>query len=243
MQERHLASLQREQGRAFARKSFIQADNFIWLWNCFHFYFCFVLWFCFYTMNIYIYSIMSIQECLKNIQFYWSLCTCVFIFESFKGLGRAHWCWQTNQNPGNNVGLSLCVFWMRRDVGWEFECGCVWSGRDKQNLFGGGPETSHAVIHLEGALRSLHRREAQQFPVIAALSNPQLKVSVELKFTMKRGLTLVHLLTTFTVINGTPFQYNIFQGNAYSRTETQRNKWVLRINCMRAFLWQFYASR
>lgn len=92
-------------------------------------------------------------------------------------------------------------------------------------MFGGGPETSRAVIHLEGAcLRSPHRREAQQFPVIAALSNPQLKVSVELKFTMKRGLTLVLLLTTFTVINGTPFQYNIFQGNAYSRTETQRNK-------------------
>lgn len=171
-----------------------------------------------------------------------SVFVCVFLFKSFKGLGRAHWCWRTNQNPGNNVCLSLCDFWMRRDVGWEFGCG--WSGRDEQNLFGGGPETSRAVIHLEGAcLRSLRRREARQLPVIAALSSPQRKVSVEPKFTMKRGLTLVHLLTTFTVISGTPFQYNIFQGNAYSRTETQRNKWVLRINCMRAFLWRFYASR
>lgn len=102
---------------------------------------------------------------------------------------------------------------------------CVIRAGQTESGGGGAPETSRAVIHLEGAcLRSVRRREAQQFPEIAALSDPQLQVSVELQFTMKRGLTLVHLLTAFTVIDGTPFQYNIFQGNAYSRTETQRNK-------------------
>ncbi|XP_071381758.1 EMILIN-2 [Centroberyx affinis] len=36
---------------------------------------------------------------------------------------------------------------------------------------------------------------------------------------------LVHFLLTFPLISGTPFQYNMFQGNAYSGTETrQRNK-------------------
>ncbi|KAK2859597.1 hypothetical protein Q5P01_004217 [Channa striata] len=39
------------------------------------------------------------------------------------------------------------------------------------------------------------------------------------------GLTLVHFLLTFPLINGSPFQYSVFQGNAYSGTETrQRNK-------------------
>nr|XP_046226934.1 EMILIN-2 [Scatophagus argus] len=45
---------------------------------------------------------------------------------------------------------------------------------------------------------------------------------------MKRrlyGLALIHLFTTFPLISGSPFQYNVFQGNAYSATETrQKNK-------------------
>ncbi|XP_040921831.1 EMILIN-2 [Toxotes jaculatrix] len=42
---------------------------------------------------------------------------------------------------------------------------------------------------------------------------------------MKRGLPLIHLLMTFGLINGSPFQYSMFQNNAYSGTETrQRNK-------------------
>ncbi|XP_008298784.1 EMILIN-2 [Stegastes partitus] len=40
---------------------------------------------------------------------------------------------------------------------------------------------------------------------------------------MKRGL--LHFLITFPLISGSPFQYSMFQGNAYSGTETrQRNK-------------------
>lgn len=39
------------------------------------------------------------------------------------------------------------------------------------------------------------------------------------------GLALFHVFITFPLINGSPFQYNMFQGNAYSGTETrQRNK-------------------
>ncbi|KAM9337170.1 EMILIN-2 [Symphorus nematophorus] len=45
---------------------------------------------------------------------------------------------------------------------------------------------------------------------------------------MKRGLCglpLFHFLVTFPLISGSPFQYNMFQGNAYSGTDTrQRNK-------------------
>lgn len=47
---------------------------------------------------------------------------------------------------------------------------------------------------------------------------------------MKRGLCglpLIPFLITFPLISGSPFQYSMFQGNAYSSTETrQRNKWV-----------------
>ncbi|XP_010737202.3 EMILIN-2 [Larimichthys crocea] len=46
--------------------------------------------------------------------------------------------------------------------------------------------------------------------------------------TMKSGpcaSLLLHLLITFPLISGTPYQYNMFQGNAYSGTDTrQRNK-------------------
>ncbi|XP_076617755.1 EMILIN-2 isoform X1 [Chaetodon auriga] len=45
---------------------------------------------------------------------------------------------------------------------------------------------------------------------------------------MKRGLCglpLIHVLITFPLVSGTPFQYNMFQGNAYSGSDTrQRNK-------------------
>uniref|UniRef100_UPI0037E91C5F EMILIN-2 n=1 Tax=Semicossyphus pulcher TaxID=241346 RepID=UPI0037E91C5F len=45
---------------------------------------------------------------------------------------------------------------------------------------------------------------------------------------MKRvlcGLQLVHFLITFPLISGSPFQYSMFQGNAYSGSDTrQRNK-------------------
>ncbi|KAM4534221.1 EMILIN-2 isoform 2-T2 [Odontesthes bonariensis] len=42
---------------------------------------------------------------------------------------------------------------------------------------------------------------------------------------MKRGLPLLNFLITFPLISGSPFQYNMFQGNPYSGTETrQRNK-------------------
>ncbi|XP_037550191.1 EMILIN-2 [Nematolebias whitei] len=42
---------------------------------------------------------------------------------------------------------------------------------------------------------------------------------------MNPGLQLVHFLISFPVISGTPFHYNMFQGNAYSAAETrQRNK-------------------
>ncbi|XP_005449020.1 EMILIN-2 [Oreochromis niloticus] len=42
---------------------------------------------------------------------------------------------------------------------------------------------------------------------------------------MKRGLLLIHLLVVFPLITGSPFQYSMFQGNAYSGAETrQRNK-------------------
>ncbi|XP_004546938.2 EMILIN-2 [Maylandia zebra] len=42
---------------------------------------------------------------------------------------------------------------------------------------------------------------------------------------MKRGLLLIHLLMVFPLITGSPFQYSMFQGNAYSGAETrQRNK-------------------
>ncbi|XP_069552438.1 EMILIN-2 [Brachyistius frenatus] len=42
---------------------------------------------------------------------------------------------------------------------------------------------------------------------------------------MKLGLPLIHLLITFPLIGGSPFQYSMFQGNAYSGTDTrQRNK-------------------
>ncbi|XP_012708655.2 EMILIN-2 [Fundulus heteroclitus] len=42
---------------------------------------------------------------------------------------------------------------------------------------------------------------------------------------MKRELHLLNFLLTFPLISGSPFQYNMFQGNAYSAPETrQRNK-------------------
>lgn len=51
---------------------------------------------------------------------------------------------------------------------------------------------------------------------------------------MKRelcGLPLLHFLMTFTLISGSPFQYSMFQGSAYSGAETrQRNKWVIAVH-------------
>ncbi|XP_015231190.1 PREDICTED: EMILIN-2 [Cyprinodon variegatus] len=42
---------------------------------------------------------------------------------------------------------------------------------------------------------------------------------------MKRDLYLINFLITFPLVSGSPFQYNMFQGNAYSAPETrQRNK-------------------
>lgn len=44
---------------------------------------------------------------------------------------------------------------------------------------------------------------------------------------MNRRLQLLHFLITLPLVSGTPFHYNMFQGNAYSAAETrQRNKWV-----------------
>lgn len=68
MQERHPASWQREQGRAFARKSFIQADSLrVLIMKLFPLYFYLYLIFVMFLhkeyMYTYIYSIVPIQEC------------------------------------------------------------------------------------------------------------------------------------------------------------------------------------
>lgn len=94
MHERHLSSLQREQGRAFARKSFIQADSLRVLFD-YEIVFTpllFVQIFCFVFTQKYI----SIASCLfKNVQKIYrftEVCVRVYFFKSFKGLCRAQWC-------------------------------------------------------------------------------------------------------------------------------------------------------
>lgn len=89
--------------------------------------------------------------------------------------------------------------------------------------FGGGPETSRAVFHPDGACRRSRSADTNHPGGLSADYN--LKGDVLDVFTMKRGLCGLQLLHFLTLISGSPFQYSMFQGNAHSGAETrQRNK-------------------
>lgn len=128
--------------------------------------------------------------------------------------------------PGIIQGCVMC-FWTQRQ---SWMCGCViWVNGEKRHLsvWRGSRNVTCNVPSGRSLLRSCGVSTQPHHSL-------QLRGHCGIykgKFTMKRvlrGLPLVHFLLTFTLISGSPFQYNVFQGNAYTGGDTrQRNKWVI----------------